>query len=67
MLHDILAERKPLSAVMCLKLARLFGGSPDLWMRLQASYDIKKAERNKEVMKRVARIVRVAPIDEVRA
>jgi plasmid maintenance system antidote protein VapI len=67
MLHDILAERKPLSAVMCLKLARLFGGSPVLWMRLQASYDIKKAERNKEVMKRVARIVRVAPIDEVRA
>ena len=25
MLHDILAERKPLSAVMCLKVSRLFG------------------------------------------
>lgn len=35
-------------------------------MRLQAAYDIKKAERNKEVMKRVARIVRVVPIEEVR-
>jgi addiction module HigA family antidote len=46
MLHDILAERKPLSAVMCLKLARLFGSSPELWMRLQAAYDIKKAEQN---------------------
>src|ERR1039458_4209541 len=33
MLHDILAERKPLSAVMCLKVARLFGGTPELWMR----------------------------------
>ena len=67
MLHDILAGRKPLSAVMCLKLSRLFGGSPEVWMRLQAAYDIKKAEQNKEVMKRLARIVRVEPVDEVRA
>ena len=67
MLHDILAERKPLSAVMCLKVARLFGSSPDVWMRLQAAYDLKKAEQNKEVMERVARIVRVKPVQEVRA
>jgi addiction module HigA family antidote len=65
MLHDILAGRKPLSAVMCLKLARLFGGSADLWMRLQASYDIKKAEQDKDVMKRIARIRRVDPVDEM--
>ena len=32
MLHDILAERKPMSAVMCLKVSRLFGGTPELWM-----------------------------------
>jgi len=28
MLHAILAGRKPLSALMCLKIARLFGGEP---------------------------------------
>jgi len=67
MLHDILAERKPLSAVMCLKVSRLFGGSPELWMRLQAAYDLKKAEKNKKVMERVERIVPVKPIEEVRA
>ena len=67
MLHDILAERKPLSAVMCLKMARLFGGSPELWMRLQAAYDIKKAGQNKDVRKRLARIVRVQPVEEVPA
>lgn len=67
MLHDILAERKPLSAVMCLKLARLFGSSPELWMRLQATYDLKKAAQNKKVMERVARIVPVKMPDEVRA
>lgn len=67
MLHDILAERKPLSAVMCLKVSRLFGGSPEVWMRLQAAYDLKKAARNKKVMERVARIVPFKPLEESRA
>jgi len=67
MLHDILAERRPLSAVMCLKVSRLFGGSPGIWMRLQAAYGLKKAEQNKKVMERVARIVPVKPVEEVRA
>jgi plasmid maintenance system antidote protein VapI len=44
---------------MCLKVARLFGGTPDLWMRLQATYDLKRSEQNKKVMQRVNRIVPV--------
>src|SRR6267378_7352984 len=67
MVHDILAERKPLSAVMCLKISRLFGSTPEFWMRLQAAYDLKKAEQNKKVMERVARIVPVRPPEEARA
>jgi antitoxin HigA-1 len=67
MLHDILAERKPLSAVMCLKVSRLFCGTPELWMRLQAAYDLKKAAQVKKVMARVARIVPVKPVEEIRA
>jgi addiction module HigA family antidote len=66
-LHDILAGRKPLSAVMCLKVSRLFGSTPELWMRLQAAYDLKKAERDKKVMEPVARIVPVKPVEEIRA
>jgi len=66
MLHDILAQRKPLSVVMCLKLSRLFGGSPEVWMRLQAAFDLKKAEQDKKVMKRVARIVPLKAVEEVR-
>jgi addiction module HigA family antidote len=66
MLHGILAGRKPLSAVMCLKVARLFGGSPEVWMRLQAAYDLKKSEQNKKVMARVARIVPVKLDHEAR-
>jgi len=67
MVHDILAERRPLSAVMCLKVARLFGSSPEFWMRLQAEYDLKKAARDRKVMQRVARIVPVRQRVEVEA
>ena len=67
MVHDILAGRKPLSAVMCLKVARLFGSTPEFWIRLQAEYDLKKAAQNKKVMERVARIVPVKPLREARA
>ena len=67
MVHDILAERRPLSAVMCLKIARLFGSTPEFWMRLQAEYDLKKAAQNKKIMARVARIVPVKPVREVHA
>ena len=61
MLHDILAERKPLSAIMCLKVSRLFGGSPEVWMRLQAAHDLKKAGQDKKVM---ARVVRIVPLSQ---
>jgi len=33
----------------------------------QAAYDIKKAEQNKKVMARVARIARIKPSEEARA
>jgi len=67
MLHDILSERKPLSAVMCLKLSRLFGSSPEGWMRLQATNDLKMAEQDKKVMGRVVRVMPLARAEEVRA
>jgi plasmid maintenance system antidote protein VapI len=46
-------------------VARLFGGSPEVWMRLQASYDLKKSELNRKVMARVARIVPIKPVEEI--
>jgi len=67
MVHDILAGRKPLSAVMCLKVSRLFGSMPEFWMRLQADYDLKKAAQDKKVMERVRRIVPAKPLEEIRA
>jgi addiction module HigA family antidote len=60
MLHDILREKRPLSAVMCLRVARLFGSSPQMWIRLQAEYDLKKAAGDKKVRQSVARIKPIA-------
>src|SRR5580658_8218913 len=62
MLHDILAAKRPISAAMCLRIARLFGSSPEFWMRLQAVYDLKKAAADRKLMERVRRIVPVKPI-----
>ena len=67
MLHDILSERKPISAAMCLKVARLLGSSPEVWMRLQAAYDLKMAGQDKKVMDRVARIMTLERVEELRA
>jgi len=65
MVHEILARRRPLSAVMCLKLSRLFGSTPEFWMRLQAEYDLKKAAQDKKIMASVARVVPLKKTAEV--
>ena len=64
MVHAVLAGRKPLSAVMCMKVSRLFG-STEFRMRLQCEFDLKKAAQNKKVMERVARIVPVELLEEI--
>lgn len=52
---------------MCLKVARLFGSTPELWMQLQADYDLKMAAQDKKVRRLVARIVPVEPPQEIHA
>lgn len=67
MVHEILGGRKALSAVMCLKVSRLFGSTPEFWMRLQSDYDLKMAAADREVMERVERIVPAVVREEVGA
>ena len=43
-LYDILGERAPVTPAMALRLGKLCGNGPDLWLNLQRIYDIKKAE-----------------------
>jgi addiction module HigA family antidote len=64
MFHDILAEKKPLSAATCIKFAKLIGSTADHWMRLQASYDLKKAEQDAKLQAFVAGIQPVKVSDD---
>jgi addiction module HigA family antidote len=44
-LYDILEERQPVTPRMALRLGKLFGNGPDLWLNLQQRYDLHRAEQ----------------------
>ena len=44
-LYDILGEKQPVTPAMALRLARMFGGSAEVWVNMQRNYDLKIAER----------------------
>lgn len=48
-LYDILRERKPVSPVMAIRLGKLLGNGPDLWLNLQRRYDLWKAQQEVDV------------------
>jgi addiction module HigA family antidote len=48
-LYDILAEKKPVSAQTAVRLGKLFGDGPGVWLRMQAAYDAWHAEREIDV------------------
>ena len=51
----ILNEQRGVTADTALRLARFFGSTPDFWMSLQSSYDVKlaRAAVGKEIEKSV--------------
>ena len=42
-LHDILREKKPVTVDMALRLGKLCGNGPTLWLNLQRVYDLEHA------------------------
>ncbi|PWB57738.1 MAG: addiction module antidote protein, HigA family [Nitrosomonadales bacterium] len=42
----ILNEQRGITADTALRFARFFGTTPDFWMSLQSSYDVKKARED---------------------
>jgi len=44
-LNEIVLGRRGVSADTALRLARYFGSTPELWLNLQAFYDLRMAER----------------------
>lgn len=43
-LYDIRNEKQPVTPVMAMRLAKMFGGGPESWINLQRDYDLKIAE-----------------------
>jgi addiction module HigA family antidote len=50
-LHDIVHERKPISPDVAVRLGKLLGNGPGLWVRMQGAYDTWQAERTVDVSK----------------
>jgi antitoxin HigA-1 len=44
-INDIVRERRAITPDTALRLARYFGNTPQFWLNLQTSYDLKIAER----------------------
>jgi addiction module HigA family antidote len=44
-LYDVLNEKQPVTANLALRIGKLVGGGPNIWLRMQQSYDLEIAER----------------------
>ena len=44
-LYDILSERQPITPAMALRIGKLCGNGPDLWLAMQRTYDLDAAEK----------------------
>ncbi len=52
--NELLRERRSLTPEMALRLARLFGNSPDFWLNAQREVDLREAR--KKIDKELERI-----------
>jgi addiction module HigA family antidote len=46
-LNSLVNERAGISAEMAVRLAKAFGSSPEMWVRLQANYELAQVRQDK--------------------
>jgi addiction module HigA family antidote len=56
-LSEVVNGRSGISPEMALRLSEAFGGSPEVWLRMQMSYDLWRAQQKADRV----RIKRYAP------
>jgi len=52
-LHEIVKERRGITADTAYRLSRYFDTTPEFWMNLQTTYDLKILPTRKEIERRV--------------
>ncbi|WP_259732403.1 HigA family addiction module antitoxin [Synechocystis sp. CS-94] len=52
-IHEIIKERRAITADTAERLARYFGGDGASWLNLQAIYDLKTLPNRDEIMQRI--------------
>jgi addiction module HigA family antidote len=45
-LYDILDEKQPITAPMAVRIGKLCGNGPYLWLAMQKDFDLERAERD---------------------
>ncbi|MGE0822949.1 MAG: HigA family addiction module antitoxin [Candidatus Binatia bacterium] len=56
--NELLRERRAVSPEMALRLARLFGNTPEFWLNAQRAVDLWEAERKVKT-----KVERILPLD----
>jgi antitoxin HigA-1 len=54
-LNNLVNGKAGISAEMAVRISKAFGGSPDMWLRLQANYDLAKVRHDEIDVKRYRR------------
>ena len=53
-LYEVVTEKQPVTANLAVRLGKLCGDGPDVWLRMQQAYDRETAERElKHVITRI--------------
>jgi len=64
LIHDFLAGRQSITADIALRLARYLGTSAELWMNLQALYDLERTrdEMAEQIKREIKPFMQAAPV-----
>lgn len=54
-LNNLVNGKAGISPEMAVRISKAFGGSPEMWLRLQASYDLAKVRQDEIDVKRFRR------------
>ena len=53
-LYDILAEKQDVTPAMALRLGKLTGTTPEMWVNMQRNYDLRmQAAKDAEILARI--------------